>query len=797
MASYYVATTGNNSNPGTISQPWRTIDYAVGGTSALGAGDTLYIRAGTYDEVVDVEVSGTSGNLITIRNYPGETPVMRDTANTRKWKWQVFDQSYLHIYGLKWYNYQGGALYIRAFNAAMTAITVEDCWFEEQEKYGTTGAHTLYFVATNASYPMTNIAAIGNTLKNNDTGTVAGAAPESLTATGHVTGYRCMNNTLENVTNIGINIIGRNSIGLPKEYIISGNTVRNNGTAWGDSIRAAAIYNDGAGGYGIIENNTLYDGTTGINVGCEADDVTTEHVIIRGNVVVDCKSNIKVGWGAAADTCGTGSTVRHVAVAHNTSYMTYNGAADGKSLFLCCADYLYIKNNIFVYYAPSGNYQIRYLNTTIDDSNWVLDYNLYHDTNSQWYQWDGTGYTTFAAYQSGSGQDANGMDSDPLFVDADNEDFRLSEGSPAIGSGDKLTKCNGSGSSSTSVTVYNSRYFSDGMGLQDGDRIIVGSNDPVTVTNVNYSTHVLTVDTAISWNDDDPVNYEYAGAGPNIGAEEPFGVVLPAAVSAMSAVVTPQILVSGGTTITPGVVTTRGMVVDPAVQYGVVPLTPTSVAAVGRTRNPSLGGYPPYDSSRMVKIGSLSRSIYVSQRERSQAVLFPGVGDILDYQLDLSQWLADDEEVVSATWTIPSGLTKGVDYSTESGSVCWIYGGTLGQEYLIKCVLHTSLNKIVEWAFKLRFQDYILPEIVAGPNDVLDYQLDWSGFLGSGDAISHVEWTFPVGLTAGTLWNNGDVTGCILRDAVDGSSYDVICKINSAGGRQRERAFTLVCEAWS
>src|SRR5262249_45232346 len=44
--TYYVATNGNDSNPGTISQPFRTIKKGIG---ILNAGDTLYIRSGTYN----------------------------------------------------------------------------------------------------------------------------------------------------------------------------------------------------------------------------------------------------------------------------------------------------------------------------------------------------------------------------------------------------------------------------------------------------------------------------------------------------------------------------------------------------------------------------------------------------------------------------------------------------------------------------------------------------------------------------------------------------------------------------
>lgn len=73
-ATYYVATTGNNGNPGTEEQPWRTVAYAVG---TMAAGDTTYVRGGTYTEsVIRFKRSGTANAPIKLLNYPGEKPVI-------------------------------------------------------------------------------------------------------------------------------------------------------------------------------------------------------------------------------------------------------------------------------------------------------------------------------------------------------------------------------------------------------------------------------------------------------------------------------------------------------------------------------------------------------------------------------------------------------------------------------------------------------------------------------------------------------------------------------------------------
>ncbi len=79
--TYYVSTSGNDNNPGTKSQPFRTIQK---GANTVQAGDTVFVREGTYNEVVTITVSGTSNNYITIEGYPGETVVIdgQDTLPT-------------------------------------------------------------------------------------------------------------------------------------------------------------------------------------------------------------------------------------------------------------------------------------------------------------------------------------------------------------------------------------------------------------------------------------------------------------------------------------------------------------------------------------------------------------------------------------------------------------------------------------------------------------------------------------------------------------------------------------------
>src|SRR5262249_33575019 len=75
-ATYFVATDGYDSNPGTQSRPFRTINKGV---SMLTPGAIVYIRGGTYAEsLFNVIPSGNSWDLpVTIAAYPGETVIMQ------------------------------------------------------------------------------------------------------------------------------------------------------------------------------------------------------------------------------------------------------------------------------------------------------------------------------------------------------------------------------------------------------------------------------------------------------------------------------------------------------------------------------------------------------------------------------------------------------------------------------------------------------------------------------------------------------------------------------------------------
>lgn len=119
---------------------------------------------------------------------------------------------------------------------------------------------------------------------------------------------------------------------------------------------------------------------------------------------------------------------------------------------------------------------------------------------------------------------------DPLFVslgaqpspsDFETYDFHLQPGSPCRDNGGHLTRATGSGDNSTSMTVEDAGYFSDGHGLVGGDMIqLEGQSLAAVITAVDYDTHTLTLASPLTWAPGIGVSLAYLGEAPDQGAYE-------------------------------------------------------------------------------------------------------------------------------------------------------------------------------------------------------------------------------------------------------------------------------------
>ena len=104
---FYVSTAGDDSNPGSMQAPWRTIQHAA---DAATAGSTINVRGGTYAERVTINVSGSAHDgYVTFRSYPGETAILDGNGLTPEGRSALLviqNKSYVRVQGFEIRNYR-------------------------------------------------------------------------------------------------------------------------------------------------------------------------------------------------------------------------------------------------------------------------------------------------------------------------------------------------------------------------------------------------------------------------------------------------------------------------------------------------------------------------------------------------------------------------------------------------------------------------------------------------------------------------------------------------------------------
>jgi Right handed beta helix region len=450
-SSFYVATTGNNSNPGTQAAPWRTIQHAA---DTARAGSTVNVRGGIYEELVSINASGNaSDGFITFRSYPGETAILEAahlTPNERNGVLTIRNQSYVRIKGFEIRNFRtaehrlaplginviGAGSHIELLKNNVHHIEQN---FEGRDApgHGANGFGIAVY-GTDAKTPITDLIIDGNEVHHLKTG-----SSESLVVNGNVTNFRITHNVVHDNNNIGIDVIGFErtapdpAVDQARDGVVSGNLVYNitsrGNPAYRNDESSDGIYVDG-GTRILIEQNVIHDVDFGIELASEHKDRATSYVTARSNLVYHCHTaGVSIG-GYAPERGRTD----HCTVANNTLYDD-DTSGTGSSEFQMqwnMADNVFANN--IVYAGPRCLIALNKSEAEKGQPPAAIDHNLYYCASgakaSTWIETPPT-VTGFDNYVESTGNDRHSPFLDPHFVDAAAHDFHLQSDSPAIAAG--------------------------------------------------------------------------------------------------------------------------------------------------------------------------------------------------------------------------------------------------------------------------------------------------------------------------------------------------------------------------
>ena len=436
---YVDGMSGNNSNTGTsTTAAWKTIQYAM---THANAGNTVYIRGGTYKEVLTLNVSGTTGNPITFTNYAVEQ-VYIDGNNLAVTLLSISGKSNIVIRGLIFQNTLGNnsaGVFIEGSSSNITfrknKIT-NIRWIANASTIPNSNENCNPFVVygNNASQAITNISIDSNEVYNNITG-----FSESMTLDGNVDGFNITHNLVHDNTNIGILCAGNYKVSSTpatdhsRNGLVQQNTTYNCTSSYATS---GGIYIDGGQNI-IVERNKSYSNGYGIEIGCEQQG-TTSSITVRDNILFD---NQVAGIAIGGYNYPTTGQVLNCLIENNSLYKNDNTFSGSGEVLISKAGSCMFKNNIV--YTNAQNVAISSSYTTLQGNS--FNYNAYYvptgNSADLVFSFNTAQYSGLSIFKSSASQEASGMFTDPLFVNtgitnASTVDLSLQAGSLCINAGD-------------------------------------------------------------------------------------------------------------------------------------------------------------------------------------------------------------------------------------------------------------------------------------------------------------------------------------------------------------------------
>jgi len=388
------------------------------------AGDRVFVEDGTYQEQI---VFPRSGNLadgpIQLRAMAGHEPILDGSGFVGGNMVLIEDLSHIVLAGFEIANLSqvndGSGIRILGSGDNLVLMDNEIHHILGDDAMGI----TVYGTAPTA---ITNLQIVGNWIHDCEP-----ARSEALTLNGNIDGFLVADNRVADVNNIGIDFIGGETSINPDPALVArngicrGNLVERARSNYGGGY-GAGIYVDGGRDI-VLQGNEVSECDLGIEIGAENAGTDAVRITVRSNWI---HHNDKAGLVFGGYDASVGR-VRDSLFLNNTCYFNDTLGEGLGQLWIQFASDNRVENNIFfgqagtaLTYSEAGN-----VNNSLDFNFW------YSAANPEWV-WQTTLHTSFAAFQSNSGQDGSGRFQNPQLVDPGLGDGHLHDGSPAIDAGD-------------------------------------------------------------------------------------------------------------------------------------------------------------------------------------------------------------------------------------------------------------------------------------------------------------------------------------------------------------------------
>ncbi|HDX9688830.1 TPA: right-handed parallel beta-helix repeat-containing protein [Bacillus thuringiensis] len=409
---YYVSPAGSDLNPGTLNQPFATIQKAA---NVAKEGSTIYIRGGVYNQKVRVTHSGASGAPITFQNYQNEKVIL-DGSKVKLEDDGLFtieDKNYIQVNGLEFRNLKSTkiseipiGIYITGTGSNIEIRNNYIHHIEANVKNGNAHGIAVYGTSSNAQNNLNHIV-----IDNNEVANLKLGLSEAIAVNGNVDSFEVTDNKVHDNNNIGIVLIGHEGVspvtvldqarnGIVRNNIVHHNSSFNN-TSYNE-YSADGIYVDG-GKEIVIEKNQSYENDLGIEVASEHAGKSASQITVRDNTISNnIMSGIAIGGYDSQQGYAENNTITNNIIYKNDTRDQESGQIE---LNYDTRNNVITNNHIY-----ASNSPIFISNNFNKNTGNKLDYNHYYgefDQNNGLWQWKRKTYKGFSTYQASMNQEGN------------------------------------------------------------------------------------------------------------------------------------------------------------------------------------------------------------------------------------------------------------------------------------------------------------------------------------------------------------------------------------------------------
>jgi len=323
----YVSEDGNDDNDGAFRTPLKTIQEGV---DLLKPGMVLYVREGTYNENLYIELKGIEGSPFVISAYKDEKVIINGSGDKHEEDiFYIEDSSYLVINGFYIHNrfesdypigilVEGVGSHIMISNNHIYGINTE------------VDGHGIAVYGTSGKDAIDHL-----TIARNEVYDCMLGSSEALVVNGNVDGFKIYENKVYNNNNIGIDCIGFEEIADKNDQARHGEVYLNlvynisslDNSAYTD-LSAGGIYIDGGKDIDVYQN-IIYNCDIGIEISSEHYGKITDGVNVYDNYISNsCLYGIGIGGADKENGIAQDNFIEYNTLINNDISIAFQNSMD-------------------------------------------------------------------------------------------------------------------------------------------------------------------------------------------------------------------------------------------------------------------------------------------------------------------------------------------------------------------------------------------------------------------------------------------------------------------------------------